>query len=198
MRIYLFGRLKIERLEVRRFSREIKLALLQRIMTKNQELYAWYKQMGICPQCGTNKAALNRVRCEECLAKNAESEDKHRKIKPITSRKTYNKNLREQRKENGLCIWCGKPICSTSTVYCIDCKIKNQRRNDKRKSGIERSERHEYGLCYICGKRAVEGKRLCADCYKRSCDNLPDSKGGVNYWNWKLGNNLIFGNGGRK
>lgn len=176
----------------------LKLALLQRIMTKYQELYAWYKQAGICPQCGTNKAAPNRVRCEECLAKNAESADKHRKISPASSKKEYYKSLREQRKEKGLCIWCGKPICSTSTVYCIDCKIKNQRRNEHRKSGIDRSERKEYGLCYICGKRAVEGKRLCADCYKRSCDNLPDSKDGVNYRNWKQGNDLIFGNGGRK
>lgn len=179
--------------------RTIKLALLQSIMTKNQELYAWYKQMGICPQCGTNKAAPNRVRCEECLAKNAESADKHRKIRPRdTGHKIYIKNLREQRKENGLCIWCGKPICSTSTVYCTDCKIKNQRRNNKRKNGIERSERHEYGLCYICGKRAIEGKRLCEDCYKKTCDNLPDSKVGMNYRNWKKRNELIFGNGGRK
>lgn len=155
--------------------------------------------MGICPQCGTNKSAPNRVRCEKCLAKNAESADKHRKISPgNTGHKTYIKNLREKRKENGLCIWCGKPICSTSTVYCIDCKIKNQRRNDKRKSGIERSERHEYGLCYICGKRAVDGKKLCEDCYKRSCVNLPESKDGVNYRNWKRRNKLIFGNGGRK
>lgn len=165
---------------------------------KYQELYAWYKQMGICPQCGTNKAAPNRVRCEECLAKNAESADKHRKTKHIPNRITYFKDLREQRKENDLCIWCGKPICSTSTVFCIDCKIKNQRRNDNRKSGIERSERHEYGLCYICGKSAVDGNRLCEDCYKRSCDNLPQSKGGKNYINWKRGNELIFRNGGRK
>ena len=106
------------RLEVKRFSREIKLALLQKIMTKYQELYAWYKRMGICPQCGTNKAAPHRVRCEECLAKQAENADKQRKIRPRnTGHKTYIKNLREQRKENGLCIWCGKPICSTSTVF---------------------------------------------------------------------------------
>lgn len=167
-------------------------------MTKYQELYAWYKRMGICPQCGANKAAPNRVRCEECLAKNAESADKHRKISPVTSRKTYMKNLREQRKENGLCIWCGKTICSSSTVFCIDCKIKNQRKNDKRKSGIERSERYEYGLCYICGNPAVDGKKLCDDCYKKIRDNLPQSKSSKNYWNWKQKNELIFGNGGRK
>lgn len=154
--------------------------------------------MGICPQCGTNKAAPSRVRCEECLAKQAERADKHRKINPIVNRKTYNRNLRKQRKENDLCIWCGKPICSTSTAFCIDCKIKNQRNNGKRKNGIERSERHEYGLCYICGNPAVAGKKLCEDCYNRSCDNLPQNKGGVNYRNWKQRNELIFGNGGRK
>lgn len=169
------------------------------IMTKYQELYAWYKQIGICPQCGTNKAAPNRVRCEECLAKQAESLNKRREISPRnTGHKTYTKNLREQRKENGLCIWCGKPICSTSTAFCIDCNIKNQRNNDRRKSGIERSERHKYGLCYICGKPTADGKKLCEVCYKRSCDNLPESKDSVNYRNWKHGNELIFENGGRK
>lgn len=182
--------------------RTIKLALLQRIMTKNQELYAWYKQMGICPQCGTNKAAPNRVRCEECLAKNAENSKKQleKKTRALVYEKNrlYKKKLTEQRKENGLCIWCRKPICSTSTVFCIDCKIKNQRRNDKRKSGIERSERNEYVLCYICGKRAMDGKKLCEDCNKKACSNLPDNKGSVNYRNWKQGNELIFGNGGRK
>lgn len=185
-------------MEVKRFSRELKLALLHKVMTKYQELYAWYKKMGICPQCGTNKAAPNRVRCEECLVKNSESVKKYRKINPAESRRAYNKNLREQRKENGLCIWCGKPICSTSTVFCIDCKIKSKRRNEQKKSGIERPERHEYGLCYICGKPAVDGKKLCEDCYKRSCDNLPQSKEGNNYRNWKRGNELIFWNGGRK
>lgn len=154
--------------------------------------------MGICPQCGTNKAAPNRVRCEECLAKNAESADKHRKTSPIsTGRKTYIRNLREQRKENSLCIWCGKPICSASTVFCIECKIKNQRRNDKRKSGIERSERHEYGLCYICGEHSIRGKKLCNKCYKKVCSNLPDGKENANYIRWKQGNDLIFGNGGK-
>lgn len=63
---------------------------------------------------------------------------------------------------------------------------------------MERSERYEYGLCYICGNPAVDGKSLCEECYKRSCDNLPDSKDGVNYRNWKQRNKLIFGNGGRK
>lgn len=176
----------------------LKPALLQTIMTKYQELYAWYKQMGICPQCGTNKAAPNRVRCEECLAKNAESANKRRKINPAPSRKAYYKSLREKRKEDGLCIWCGKPTCSSSTVFCIDCKIKNQRRNEQRKSGIDRSERKEYGLCYICGKPAVDGKKLCEDCNKNLCGNLPQSKGGKNYKRWKQQNELIFGNGGRK
>lgn len=108
------------------------------------------------------------------------------------------KNLREKRKENGMCIWCGKPICSTSTVFCIDCKVKNQRRNEQRKSGIDRSERKEYGLCYICGKRAIDGKKLCDGCYKNLCGNLPQSKNGKNYKRWKQQNELIFGNGCRE
>lgn len=165
-------------------------------MDDSRVLYAWYRSIGICPQCGSNKAAPGRARCEECLAKNAESANKYREQKPKNGgHSAYLKNLRTRRKQNGLCIDCGKPICSASTVYCIDCRIKNRIRNERRRNGIKRPERHEYGLCYICGKPSDEGK-LCGECYKRACGNLPHSRGGNNYRNWKQQNNLIFRNGG--
>lgn len=145
-------------------------------MTKSQELYEWYKERGICVQCGTNTAAPGRARCEECLVKNAESSKKQRERRDSSVRKESHREhirqLRRERKEKGLCIFCGKPICSKSTVFCIDCYIKNQRNNDKRKSGISRSERPDYGLCYRCGSSVNQGERLCDKCKKQSVENL--------------------------
>ena len=168
-------------------------------MTKSQELYIWYKEMGICPQCGTNKASPHRVRCEECLIKNAESSEKQRQKKSQTIRKqkhkSYIRSLRQSRKESGLCVWCGKPICSSSTVFCIDCKIKNQRRNEQRKIGIERSERPSYGFCYTCGEPLNRTGRVCKKCAEMMTDNLPKERDNVN---WRNDNKFIFGNGGKK
>jgi len=162
-------------------------------MTKSQELYLWYKSMGICPQCGTNKAAPHRVRCEECLLKNAESSEKQREGKPGTIRKqrhrSYLKNLRNIRKENGLCVWCGKPICSSSTVFCIDCKLKNQKKNEQRKSGIERNERPNYGFCYTCGEPLDRDGRVCKKCAEKMAANLPKNRNNIN---WRNDNKLMF------
>ena len=147
-------------------------------MSQHKELYDWYKKMGICPQCGSNKAAPGKVRCEECLAKNAESSRKQREKKSEKQteairqkHREYLKNLRAKRKADGLCIYCGKPQNSYSSSMCIECRIKNQKKNEKRKIGIDRSERPIYGRCYRCGAKIVAGK-LCDRCLETSIKNL--------------------------
>lgn len=154
----------------------------------------------ICVQCGRHSAAPNRIRCELCLLQNSESrakrislESEQEKSERQAKQREYLKRLREERKINGLCIMCGKPQCSTSTVYCIDCKIKNQRNNEKRKSGIDRSDRKNYGLCYRCGKISINGKSLCETCRDVSIQNLPkDNTNNINYIRWSSYNKLIF------
>lgn len=138
----------------------------------NKANYQFYKSHGICVQCGNYKAAPGRVRCEVCLAQNTESSARRHREKPVST-KEYSKNLREKRKANGQCIWCGKPLSKNSKCFCPDCRIKNQRKNEKRKSGIDRTERPIYGLCYRCGKAPIiEGKKLCKDCYNSSLKSL--------------------------
>lgn len=171
-------------------------------VSEHKELYQWYKEHRICPQCGSNKAAPHRVRCWECLHKNAESTRKQREKKNNAERQqnrnrhnVYLSNLRKERKQKGLCIWCGKPRTPTSTCFCLDCKIKNQRKNDARKIGIERSERPAYGLCYICGSAIEEGEKLCEKCLQRSINNLPDKMNTELYQKHKNENRAIFNNG---
>lgn len=151
----------------------------------DRELYKHYKEHGICVSCGQEKAEPNRVRCFECLEKNAK---RHKQNK--SSSKDRSKALRQKRKAQGLCVWCGKPQCSNSTAFCIDCKIKNQRNNESRKQGIARSERASYGLCYRCGKDITSGK-LCDSCKAQSIANLPSiSIGWIAYH--KKANDQIF------
>lgn len=81
-------------------------------------------------------------------------------------------------------------------LVCISCynkKRANMRRYYDRHGivrGLSRSERIAYGLCYICGKQAMENKRVCEKHYeqrdksiKKIC-YMPVSE------EWKKDNNL--------
>lgn len=66
--------------------------------------YQWYKESGICVQCLRYDASPGKVRCEVCLAKNAEVARKRReKMKSVSRAEEYRK-MRESRKEQGDCV----------------------------------------------------------------------------------------------
>ena len=144
------------------------------------ENYKYYKEHGICPQCGVREHAPGRVRCEICLAQNAESSRRHRdkenkeqRNERLSSVKIHHRKMRSNRKGNGKCIWCGKSLSDYSTCFCPDCRIKNQKNNEHRKSDIPRSEWPAYGICYRCGKNpVVEGRKLCKECAEENIKNL--------------------------
>lgn len=151
--------------------------------------YDWYKSNGICVQCLQYDASPGKVRCEVCLAKNAEGARRYRAKMQSVSRAEKSRKLRESRKEQGLCIWCGKPRSNYSSVFCPDCRIKNQHKNDARK-GISRSERPAYGMCYRCGKAVVFGEKLCQPCKMQSISNLPEKPNVIK--SWRIDNNRVF------
>ena len=169
------------------------------------ENYKYYKEHEICPQCGVREHAPGRVRCEICLAQNAESSRRHRdkeskeqRNERLAAVKIHHRKMRSKRKDSGKCIWCGKPLSAYSTCFCPDCRIKNQKNNERRKSGIPRSERHLYGICYKCGKNPViPGRKLCEICYEQSLNALKSAEKSEktaerrNYIRQQ--NNLIFG-----
>lgn len=150
-------------------------------MDKN---YKYYKDHGICPQCGVREHAPGRVRCEICLAQNAESkhrqyeqETQEQRASRLSSVNTYRKKMRSNRKNSGKCIWCGKPLSTYSSCFCPDCRVKNQKNNERNKSDIPRSERTLYGICYRCGKNPViPGRKLCETCYEQSINALKSAE----------------------
>lgn len=157
------------------------------------EYYKWYKDHGICVQCHQYNAAPNRVRCDVCLAQNAEAHKGQRANKE--KMREYNKRMRAERKSKGLCIDCGKPICSKSKCYCIDCRLKALKRNKKTDNPVE--YRVENGLCKICGKEPlIPGKKLCVKCYETVCNNLKQGENGREQYRdyMRKQNKLIFNN----
>ena len=90
-----------------------------------REYYHLRKKLGLCPACGKKRDLENRVKCSGCLYK-----DVIRHIgRPTTEtaeQKARRKELRDQRRENGLCILCGKPAYKGYT-RCYECHLKNNR-----------------------------------------------------------------------
>ncbi len=108
-------------------------------MAQNREDYHFYKRLGICVSCGKNKAAMGKVRCEECLAKVTNAVNKNRKEKTDEQKEfdrlkknAYMRELRARKKQNGVCQWCNKPLSQYSNLFCIDCRVKSLHNNRRR------------------------------------------------------------------
>ena len=158
----------------------------------NKEEYAFYKSNGICTHCRKARAEPGITLCLDCKIKNrkykkAYNSDKQRKI---------DKEKREFRKANSLCVNCGcRP--QQHGLLCGRCYTTVLRRKERMDS-IPRSERASYGLCYTCGKNPVlSGKKVCKDCHETrlSAINkcLKGRQDGFNS-NWKKQSKLIFNN----
>ena len=100
----------------------------KRFREQQKTLYIERVESGICTRCGKYKAEKGKKKCRICLDKDAEM---HRK-------RTYNrKNIKEYRKENHLCYYCGKEIdrdtgqiCQSCLERCIQSGMKSSRRNE--------------------------------------------------------------------
>ncbi|RHQ70270.1 hypothetical protein DWY27_04910 [Clostridium sp. AF24-2LB] len=70
-------------------------------------------------------------------------------------------------KEKGICPKCGK-ISINGKVYCKSCRSAMKAKRDSEKKTVHRSERPNYGICYICGKeQVIKNKKVCPKCYKQ-------------------------------
>lgn len=150
-------RSRITETEVKRFSREIKLALLQKIMSKTT--YENRKIKGLCVGCGKQQPIVGKVMCAECAEK----------------QKIYQKETREYLRNIGLCPRCGKNKLFGDEKECPECcammyelnRKSRERRNltsmDYYKKDIIRLK--ELGLCRSCRTRkASDGHTYCSIC----------------------------------
>lgn len=100
-----------------------------------KKLYNKLKSKGICPRCGKYKAAPDRVHCLNCLDAFAVSQMKRRdnrteeeKQKENEAQSARSKKRYKERKEQGLCVQCGKKS-RPGKAMCLKCAKKDYERH---------------------------------------------------------------------
>ena len=105
--------------------------------------YNYYISRGRCPRCGGKRAlAPGRKQCAECA-------EKHR---------IFQREQRNERRENRLCIRCGRPLAEDDKTMCGVCRDKINR-SRRAKSKADKKRYHVLkaaGKCVICGARWAE------------------------------------------
>lgn len=164
--------------------------------------YDYYKRKGICTRCCVKKATKGVV-CFDCWAelkffraKRSEQEQKYRQ-EHLAHRLEYERMKRVERKENGVCVKCGKRQATEGKTTCTQCRAKiniyqEKYRNQKRKIPIELYRKD--GYCSMCGSTdLVEGKKLCHKCYEAACKNAEIARNYIDRKNhfWKKDNALL-------
>ena len=106
------------------------------------------KQNGICVSCGRNYAEPGYVRCKPCYIKARRGEKK--RDPDGTIHRDYVRELRQKRKDAGLCVDCGKRKPQEGYVRCAICIKKDRERrevykirNRIKKQNSERMKRNE-------------------------------------------------------
>lgn len=78
----------------------------------------------------------------------------------------YQRQLYKSRKENNLCLWCGKPLDREGTI-CQACANKSKERSKERRDYLLKR-----GICPVCGKREISegGYKSCLVCRSHASD----------------------------
>lgn len=166
----------------------------------NRERYAWLKEHGICVDCGHENAAKGKSRCLVCASvKNELSIKSQRKDieKTRELHKQHARELRQRRKESGLCQWCGRPTVN-GKVYCTEHLAKRAASNmdRRRKHGIiARSLMGDGYHCTFCGKDVAKyGDKCCPECLERERKWSSEQRKKIDYENhwWRKDNIIAF------
>lgn len=104
---------------------EQKIRYAEKFKNHQKSLYRQRSEQGICTRCGKRKAIQGKKKCGICLNKDAEI---HRK------RYFDRQNIKEYRKENHLCYYCGCEIDLPTGQVCSKC-LEKCRKNGEKSTG---------------------------------------------------------------
>lgn len=151
------------------------------------ERYAYYKARGRCVQCHERDAftLAGRAYCAACIERQHAYEKKYRSTPLGDARKARVRQRTADRKAQGLCTRCGKPLPPGSPYVTCD-KHRAAARIAKRKQTEARTgyptgqtgERWQDGKCVKCGRPAAgvnsrgEPLRLCPAYYENALRGL--------------------------
>lgn len=123
---------------MKEYSKEYRKNNKEKIRLKNEKLYKFHKDQGLCTNCGKNQVFENLTQCEDC--------------------KDSGKILRKKRVQKGLCIRCSEPKIK-GKVLCQDCLNEDYEKRKRKK---------EAGICHSCGKSAIKNRSRCTECFIKS------------------------------
>lgn len=101
-----------------------------------RERRAYLRNKGICPECGKNELFGEEKTCIECRAKDAERAmqryySNHEKIRAYQNEAQH--RFKEKRKEEGICVRCGKRKAEEGRFRCKICLAKEANESRMRK-----------------------------------------------------------------
>ena len=149
-----------------------------------EEYRNWAIKNNICIRCYKEKAWNGRQMCPECLYKAQECSEKTRSESSKEQRRKYIKRKRELCIAFGVCRECLKRK-ATVGLKCLECHIKEVKRNENRRTKVPRNIRIELKLCYFCGKPAIEGNKVCEKHYEVYSKNILKSKHDTSNHVWR-------------
>lgn len=155
-------------------------------LVKNREYIRenkkFYRDNNLCNICGKERLFGQEKRCITCRQKNYElqkSITEEQRIKHNIYLRKHQKQLYQERSEQGICTRCGKRKANPGRKKCGICLDKNA--EQKRKKSFckqdEKERRKENNLCYRCGEPLdVDKSKLCSKCYDAACKNLEKAR----------------------
>lgn len=166
------------------------------------EYYQWYKSHGICVGCFKEKAAPGKTRCLVCLSIDAEKKQRIRasytpeqRKAASTQRCERSKAVQNERRAQGLCPYCGRPIAE-GQKQCDHCRARkraSQERFRRNHGAVSKQIMCEdETICSTCGKPVKAGFKVCESCYSH-CTEI-GIKGRANrkpHW-WDKDNRIVF------
>lgn len=159
----------------------------KRINSRQERLFR--KRNNLCLYCGKESVYLNDSFCEVCEQKQKENQRRsveknreHNRVKAI--------EIRNSRREQGLCTRCGKHKASSNRSLCEWCLAKARNNYSKNKNDISRSERSSYGLCYFCGLPLDREGKTCSNCADKIIGNFKGKR--AKSESWEQDNKRVF------
>lgn len=137
----------------------------------------FYIAIGICPVCNKNTLYGEEKACLECRARDAEYharryENPGRRKQMIQINTESKKKRKQYRREQGLCIECGKRKPKEGIATCSICRAHiNQRKRMKYQGATLRKQWVADGKCFFCGGECETGYKVCREHHQMYIDN---------------------------
>lgn len=160
-------------------------------MTEKYQEYHFYKDLGICVRCHKNPAEPHKVLCLECAFADTER-TKRKREEAIERYKKRDLDKYYKLKEQGICTYCKHEKAVAGKTKCAKCLAKIRSKKEQKRQDICRSERISYGLCYICGDKAIDGKGVCQKCYETRLESISKIMYMKTDEYWRNDNKVVF------